>query len=84
MITSKSDKDALKYLSQVELVQDVKDPRPFSLKFVCLVTLHLKSMADGCSTSQRTHTFPIPYWKRSTHYLKVLKLFLPMEVLPKT
>lgn len=38
-LSSRSDKEALKYLTQIELVQDPKDPRPFSLKFVSVLNM---------------------------------------------
>ena len=82
IISSKSDKDALKYLTQIELVQDVKDPRPFSLKFVC-PHVPLKRGADD-STSKRTHTSLTLFLRRSTLSQKESKPPLRMEALLRT
>ena len=61
MCTSSSDQHALSYLSDVELKQDSKDPRPFELVFVC--QLSPRGQREGrltCpSISRRTRTLQI-------------------------
>lgn len=40
LVSLKSDKEAFSYLTDVELVQDTKDPRPYTIKFVGQLASH--------------------------------------------
>lgn len=86
-ISSKSDKDALQYLTKIELVQDVKDPRPFSLKFVspyspCIMKHRWGT--NGPSTLKRIRSSPMKSSRRCMSYRKELSLHQRMAVFPKT
>jgi hypothetical protein len=86
-ISSKSDRDALQYLTKIELVQDVKDPRPFSLKFVSHYSPSIMKHrwgTNGPSTLKRTLSSPMRFSRRCMSYRKELSPHQRMAVLPKT